>query len=450
MTEHRNLAPELTYWQILKTWWPLAFSWLLMGFEIPAISAVIARLADPEINLAAFGGIVYPLALIVEAPIIMLLAASVALSTHQQAYRRIRLFMTVAGAVLTLAHALIAFTPLFDWIVRGLIHAPEEIVEPARMGFKMMLPWTWAIAYRRFQQGVLIRYGYSGAVGIGTMIRLVTVAAALALGYAAKTLSGSLVGAAALSMGVINEAVYAGLRVRPVLRNALPDPPDIQPLTWKHFAEFYIPLALTSLISLLWQPIGSAGLSRMPEALMSLAVWPVLSGLVVLLRSFGVAYNEAVVALLDREGAWRKLVRFTTWMAVAVTALHLIIAATPLSGLYFSGFSALSPELAQTAQSGFWLLLPMPLLAVLQNWFQGAILYGRRTRSVPESVAIYLCTAMLALGLGAAAGRWTGLYVAIVAVLAANVTQLVWLWLRSSPVMKQLRRNEPADERTGQ
>ncbi len=66
---------------IIRTWWPLAASWLLMGLEGPAISAVIARLANPEINLAAYGGVVFPLALFIEAPIIMLLAASTALST---------------------------------------------------------------------------------------------------------------------------------------------------------------------------------------------------------------------------------------------------------------------------------------------------------------------------------------------------------------------------------
>lgn len=439
MIDQRSVSPELSYKQILKTWWPLAFSWLLMGVELPAINAMTARLANPEINLAAFGGIVYPISLIVESPIIMLLSASVALCIHRQAYRRIRGFMITAAAALTLVHALVAFTPIFDWVVRGLIHAPEEIVEPARIGMMMMLPWTASIAYRRFQQGVLIRYGYSGAVGFGTIIRLVTMATVLLVGYLAKTIPGSMVASAALAAGVISEAVYAGVRVRPVLRYELPDPPDPQPLTWRRFADFYTPLALTSLIALLWQPIGSAGLSRMPEPLLSLAVWPVLSGLVILLRSFGVAYNEAVVALLDRANARKMLSHFTAGMALAVTALHLIIAATPLSGLYFVGFSALPSELARQAQVGFWMALPMPLMAVLQNWFQGAILYGKRTRGVPESVAIYLGTALLFLGVGVAAGSWTGLNVAVVAVLMANAAQLGWLWVRSRPVMIELR-----------
>lgn len=54
-----------------------------MGVELPMISAVVARLPDQQVQLAAFGGVVFPLALLVEAPVIMMLAASTALSTNQ-------------------------------------------------------------------------------------------------------------------------------------------------------------------------------------------------------------------------------------------------------------------------------------------------------------------------------------------------------------------------------
>ncbi|MEJ2563891.1 MAG: hypothetical protein P8Z42_14585 [Anaerolineales bacterium] len=153
---------------VFRTWWPLALSWMLMALELPVIGAAIARLPDPQINLAAWGGIVYPLALIVEAPIIMLLSASTALSKDWDSYLRIRKYMLWMAGGLTLLHVLVAFTPLYDLVVVRWIDAPAEIVEPARLGLRLLLPWTGAIAYRRFQQGVLIRCGHSGAVGTGT------------------------------------------------------------------------------------------------------------------------------------------------------------------------------------------------------------------------------------------------------------------------------------------
>ena len=66
--------------RVARLWWPLAASWLLMGAELPLLSAVVARMADPEIHLSAYGSTVLPLSFMVEAPIIMLLSASTALS----------------------------------------------------------------------------------------------------------------------------------------------------------------------------------------------------------------------------------------------------------------------------------------------------------------------------------------------------------------------------------
>ncbi|MFN4218252.1 MAG: hypothetical protein ACK4HB_03105, partial [Candidatus Bipolaricaulia bacterium] len=65
----------LTLSRIVRAWWPLAASWALMGLELPAVSAVVARLPEPQINLAAYG-VVFALSMIIESPIIMLLAAS--------------------------------------------------------------------------------------------------------------------------------------------------------------------------------------------------------------------------------------------------------------------------------------------------------------------------------------------------------------------------------------
>ena len=176
-------STQLSTQRIFHTWWPLAASWLLMGIELPVISAVIARLVNPEINLAAYGGVIWPLALIIESPIIMLLAASTALSKDWAAFIKIRRFMMIASAFLTLLHILIAFTPLYYFVVRQVMGVPEEVVEPARVGLMIMTPWTWAIAYRRFLQGVLIRFGHSRAVSTGTMIRLSADLTVLAIGY---------------------------------------------------------------------------------------------------------------------------------------------------------------------------------------------------------------------------------------------------------------------------
>lgn len=432
-------AGALPLRRIFSTWWPLAASWLLMGIELPALSAAVARLPNPEVNLAAYGGVVFPISLIIEAPIIMLLSASTALSKDWASYARIRRYMIGAGAILTALHIAVAFTPLYYLVVEGIIGAPAEVVEPARLGLQLMTPWTWAIAYRRFNQGVLIRFGHSDAIGVGTAIRLAADAGVLLAGYFIGTLPGIAVAAGAVATGVIAEAIYAAIRVRPVLRDELRPAPKAETLTWGAFARFYVPLGMTSLIMLLLQPIGSAALSRMPDPLISLATWPVLSGLVFMLRSAGMGYNEVVVALLDRPGSWRSLRRFAALLAAGVTLFYLLFAATPLAYLWFSGVSALKPELAALARQAFWLALPIPALTVLQSWFQGAILHGRETRGVPESVTISLVVVSAILVAGIAWGQIAGLHVAMFGFAMSSLVQATWLWVRSRHIMRVVR-----------
>jgi len=240
-------STNLSMKHIFDTWWPLAASWMLMGAELPALSAVIARLEYPKINLAAYGGIVFPLALIIEAPIIMLLAASTALCKDFDSYRKLWRFMMVSGASLTVLHILIAFTPLYYIVAEDIIGAPAVIIEPARIGLMIMTPWTWSIAYRRFNQGVLIRFGHSKAVGMGTVVRLTADLLVLLVGYSIGTIPGIIVATSAVAAGVVSEAIYAGIVTRPVVNHELKKtPPPPEPLTLTTFLKFYICLLYTS------------------------------------------------------------------------------------------------------------------------------------------------------------------------------------------------------------
>ena len=446
MTAIAEKPTQLSLRRIFSTWWPLAASWLLMGLELPALSALVARLENPEINLAAYGGVVFPLALLIEAPIIMLLAASTAICKDEASYRLVRRFMMTAGASLTALHILVAFTPLYYVIVESIMGAPQEIVEPARIGLMIMTPWTWSIAYRRFNQGILIRFGYSQTVTIGTVIRLTADVLVLAAGYLLGTIPGIVVATSAVAAGVICEAIYSGFVVRPVTKKDLKQAdPVVPPLTWKAFFDFYIPLAMTSLILLIVNPIGSAAMSRMPESIPSLAVWPVLGGFLFMLRSLGIAYNEVVVALLDKPRSYHNLRRFAVILAGAVTLVLLVLAATPLSTLWFGGVSALSPQLSSLAKIALWLAIPIPAMNVIQSWFQGTIVHGKRTRGVTEAVIIYFVVSTGLLLTGIYWGGATGIYVAILAMTIGMLAQTAWLWFRSRPVMREVQMRDAVD-----
>jgi len=408
-----------------------------MALELPALSAIVARLPDPKINLAAYGGIVFPLALIIEAPIIMLLAASTALSKDWKSYTKIRRFMHSTSAALTGLHILVVSTPLYFFVVEKLIGSPEEIIAPARLGLAIMLPWTWSIAYRRFNQGVLIRFGHSLTVGKGTSVRLSANIAVLAIGYLVGTIPGIVLATSAVSAGVLCEAVYIGIKVKPVIKDQLIPLVEIKPeLSKKAFLQYYIPLALTSLITLLSQPLVSSALSRMPRALDSLAIWPVLSGLLFIFRSFGIAYNEVVVILIEKSNSYSSLKKYALILVSLPTGLLLLFTATPLATIWFQHITALPSSLLPLATTALWFSLLIPGANAFQSWYQGIILHSGKTRGIPEAVALFLTVTVITYLIGIYLINLPGLYVGVIGFSLGMASQAAWLKFRSHGALK--------------
>jgi hypothetical protein len=182
----------------------------------------------------------------------------------------------------------------------------------------------------------------------------------------------------------------------------------------------------------------------MPLALESLAVWPVISGLTFMLRSLGIAFNEVVVTSLDEPLSTSSLWRFTKKLAIGTTAFQLFMILTPLANFWFGRVLALPEDLATLAKFGFLLALPMPALAALQSWYQGSILYSRKTKGIPEAVVIFLVTVTLILGIGMILNTIIGLYVGLLAFSVAMFTQTIWLWYRSRPAVAAAKARDKA------
>lgn len=425
-------------------WWPLAASWLLMAVELPLLAVVVGHLPDERIHLAAYGSIVFPVSLVIEGPIIMLLAASTALCSDWDSYRKVRRFMLVSSGVLTLVHIAVAFTPLYDLVARGIMAAPEEIIEPARIGLQIMTPWTAAIAYRRFQQGILIRNDQGRAVTKGTLVRLVANVATLCIGAYWMRWPGIVVGSTAIATGVVAEALWVGRRVQPVLADRVrPVQSEGETLTLRSFLRFYLPLALTPLITLFIQPLGAATMARMPNAMASLAAWPAVHGMVFITRSLGMAYNEVVVTLVDRPGAVLALRRFQRWLALGTMGFLALLAATPLADLWFEGLSDLDPEVARLCRVSMGLAILMPGYAVLQSWYQGVLVRHRTTRPITEAVVLYFVIAAVLLQVGRTRGDVTGIYWALSSFVLAGITQTAWLHWRSRRAVAEFSAQRP-------
>ncbi|MCU0234548.1 MAG: hypothetical protein MUE90_11045 [Thermoanaerobaculales bacterium] len=359
--------PQLTQTRILRFWLPLAATWLMMAVEGPFLAALIARLAEPTYNLAAYG-VAYSLALIAEAPVIMLMSAATALARNRRSYLRLRRFTHILSGAVTLVILVTLLPPVFDRLASELIGLPPAVASRTHLALLLLLPWPAAIGLRRMYQGVLIRAGLTRRVAYGTVLRLAGMGATAAVLAMSGRVDGAAVGAAALSAGVCAECAAAMLWARRPVAALMQN--DAEPggasASYRGLLRFYYPLALTSLLGLGIHPVVTFFVGNARAPLESLAVLPVVFALVFIFRSLGLAFQEVAVALLgDGAEGHRPLRRFGLGLAAALVAGISLIAWTPLAGLWFRVVSGLSPELAAFAIAPTRILALIPGLTAL-------------------------------------------------------------------------------------
>jgi hypothetical protein len=430
----------MTRRHIFWLWFPLALSMTFMMLEGPAVQGAIARLEGPALNLAAFG-FVLSIQLILESPVIMLVSTAIALATDAQSYRALRQFVLWLTVGLTLLVAAVAWTPLFDLVGGGVLGMPAPIVAAGRPAMQIMLFWIAAIGWRRFYQGILVRYGQTKYVSLGTALRLaseVTVAVGLAVW---GRVSGASVGALALMVGVTVEAGVIYLMVRGCVReNLLSKTTSASPLTLKTILRFHLPLAATSLLALVAQPMTSAALARLAMPRNTLAAWPVVFSTLLVMRGWGMALQETTIAQAKDPRALAPLRGFTLLVAAATSGATALLAFTPLIDLYLRSVLGLAPELVGLARAGVQLALLLPALTAMSSWLRGLLAAAGSTEGVYWGMLINLVTNAVALVVGVTL-RLPGVPVAALGLTLAMAMEFLYLQHRAAASLQQAPSN---------
>jgi Na+-driven multidrug efflux pump len=244
------VAP-LTSRRILSFWLPLAATWLMMAVEGPYVAAIIARLANPTINLAAYG-VAFSFAFISEAPIIMIMTAANALVRDRASFVALRRFIYTLNALVTAAFLVGLSPPLFRFFTDQVVGLPPEVAELTHLALGMLVLWPGAIGYRRFYQGILVRHGMPRLVAYGTVVRLASMSVSAVALAALTRWPGAAIGAIALVSGVVMEAAASRWMARHLIARLLTEPgtAGAEVLSTRAILRFYVPLALTSLIAI--------------------------------------------------------------------------------------------------------------------------------------------------------------------------------------------------------
>lgn len=428
----RPAKPALSQKRILFLWLPLAASWLLMALEMPYISAALARLSEAERMIAAFG-LAASLSMTIESPVVSLLSTSTALARSRQNYLLLRGFTIHLMIGTTIVQFLLGWTPLYDLVVKQILGVPASLHAPVQLGLQLMLPWSAAIAWRRFRQGILIRYGQSGQVGRGTILRLLGSAGSATI-LALLGASGIVVGTLALSVGVMVEAIYTQWASAPLVRERFGEgiKSSQADLGYMELVNFHWPLAASNLLYLFTQPMIAAALARGLQADLDLAAWPVVSGLLFISRAPEMALPEVTIAVSEEEGSQAQIRRFSLAVGLIFTVFLLLLSVTPLSEVYFGTLIGLSGRLGEIAQHGTQYAILTPLALAFVSVSRGLLTSQRHTQPQAWAMVLELVTLALVLLVGTVL-HLPGVAVASFGMSAALIIEAFYLWFVLRP-----------------
>ncbi len=391
---------QVTYRSILKIWSPMAATWLMMAIEGPLLVAVIARLADPEMNLAAFR-VAFSFALFIEAPVIMLLSAGTALVKSSESFAKLFKFGNIMIGAVTLFGGFLLIPPVFNVLAVSVMDLPTDIEQLAHQALFALWLWPAAVGYRRMYQGVMIRFGQTMPIAYGTVLRFLTIGV-VAFGLKAWTqLDGSLVATLSMSVAVFVEAIASRVMAIPTLRKleGITPTQDCREMSTRSIWEFYRPLALMTMIALGIHPLinGVIGYAHLPVA--SLAVLPAVDGLTFMFRALGLSYQEVAIALFDKgQEAVQKLTKFAIWLGVCASAGLAIVAFTPLYDIWFSSVYKLTPELTEFSKLPLQLLVLLPLLSVILSYQRAIYVNNRDTGPITWATVFEAASIVVVIG----------------------------------------------------
>ena len=183
------------------------------------------------------------------------------------------------------------------------------------------------------------------------------------------------------------------------------------PLTLHRFTRFYAPLAATSLLLTVTNPLIASALSRSVNPTTALAGFAVAFSLCGVLYSPVLVGQQVAATKLLTGRRFGPIQRFWLRIGALFSLVAVAVAFTPLGEWVFGGVMGVSGDIFDEARTAIAVLAPVPLLTAVRAVHQGRLVAGHHTN--PIAFATGTRTAVLALvavvlTVSTRGGAWVG------------------------------------------
>jgi progressive ankylosis protein len=440
--QHARTLRALTLGDAALFFFPLVFMANLNMISKSVIHAFLARLADPELVLAAFSisfTFYYTLTSSTEVHVLL----SISYLRDRRSIRHLLGFFCLLVAPPVAAAQIVAWTPLGAWIYGGLFGGSAEVVAQAQLAtfyFSLSAP---VLMVRSVSFALIMVHRRTVWITLSTLVRLLSLGVSLVL--LPRVLSGASVGAAALVTCMAVEAVFALMAAWRYFR-ALPADAGPHP-SYGELWRFAWPLVINQSMEMGLVMTINIFLGRLDRAELALASFGVVQGLGNVLLGPLRNLVQTAQALAHTRADVRVLLRLTAWLVVGSTLGIAAVFLSPLRLAVLAGVMGLRGDLLAYSEPAVMMTFVVAGVWGYAALFRGLLASARRTTTVAFSalsrIALVVLVGSSTLLLPHANGAVIGI-LAWAAAYAAEAGVLGWRLASRSPARAPLFPEGPA------
>ena len=427
-----------------KFYAPLIATSFLLTATNPLVAAALARTSDPAASLAGYG-VAFALIGVLYAPLLVVQQVAAARLLAAGDIRPAKRFAYGMGLIMSGVAAAVAFTPLGELILEGVVGVRDGILDEAISAMTVLWPVPFLTGVRALHQGRLVAGHRTHPIATATGVRTAVLAVvAFAL---TTTHAGAWLGGVAFTAGIVFEAGIVAFAHAP-----LPEAPEKTATESEgedRLLSFSTPLMLN--VMLWWSTplIITSFLARTPEPDCSIAAFTVVEAVAWFLTAPVGQLQHASLALVDSQAAHARVRRYAATLAIGVTALLLILSVPAIrEWILWTGFR-LDPSLLEPAGLAFPVAALYPVLYGHRQYHQGLFVRAGCTglvgRGAVLRVIVVLAAGPLLLGPMGPNGARMGVTIAVVGLLAEVVFLDLMSRRRALPLLEKIRLAAAAD-----
>lgn len=392
-----RFGEDTEYGRYWRFFWPLALGAVCVLVGQQAYNGVLARLGDPERELAVYACAVGIFFLFDIGTAFMPNMVTV-YARSRAARARVLRFCIAVGVAFTLPVLALGVTAPGERIVNAMYSLEPAMLADVRAYLALLSALVLLHVFHHYYNGLLIlaeRTSWVSAIGIAAVVISIAVAV---YGLLEGWRPVQIIVAAEWWSGLFKLAAQLAAWRR--VGDGLPEEDAAAP-GWRELLAFFWPVCVSGMTFGLSRPLIFVFVARVDAAVAIIAAMRVSMDFLLLYQSVVNQFRHFFAAFgLSRL---REKRRFMVLVAAVMTlAMGTVLAVPAWSEAFFLGALALNPELYASARFMCVLLLVVPAILMVRNYFHGILIVRKRTGamalgSVARVAAIAGTSALLLL-----------------------------------------------------